>query len=948
MTPERWREVEEIYQSAMDCAPELRDAHLAETCGGDFDLRREVESLLKLNNSPVLVDEPAWQAAGELLDSDPIMAAGTQLGPYRIEGLLGAGGMGNVYRGRDTRLDREVAIKLSREEFGERFSREARAIAALNHPNICTLFDVGPNYLVMEIVEGPTLSERLKQGRMPLEEALAVARQIGDALEAAHERGIVHRDLKPGNIKIKPDDSVKVLDFGLAKRQLVDGSSPGRPEDSPTASLAATRAGVILGTAAYMSPEQARGKTVDKRADIWSFGVVLYEMLAGRQLFEGATVTDTLAAVLTKEPDWDIIPIQLRTLLRACLERDPKRRLRDIGDVWRLREVPLSEKRSAGRLMPAIAAALAVLSAIALWGWWRATRPPDRPLVRLDVDMGANVSLGSPCCGPDVIGPDVIISPDGTRLVFVSKNHLFARRLDQPQAVELPGTEGARQPFFSPDSQWVGFFAQSKLKKISTAGGGASILCEAGVFNGGGSWSEDGNIIFARDLVNAGLLRIPSDGGGPTVVTELDRARGEETHRWPEVLPGGKAVLFTAHKAPVSGFDEASIEVVSLPDRRRKTLHTGGTYGRYLPTGHLTYINRGVLFAVPFDLERLEVRGVPTRVLEPVGYSRRSGIGQIDFSRTGNAVYRAWSAGGLMRIKWLYSTSKAEPLPFEPGEYGHGVLSPDGRRLALHVSEGSSRDIWIYDLQRQTTSKLTFGEAVKGSPLWSPDGRYILYQAPGGVFWSRVDTPGESGLLSKSDKPEFAWSFTADGKHVVVQEGGGRNADLWTIPVESDAAGLHAGVREPFLRTPFAERFASFSPDGRWLAYESDESGSSQVYVMPFHHKGERRQISTGGGLWPTWSRTRPELFFSTEDGQIMVTRYQAGVDTFNSEQPRTWSERRIASPWNGRNFDVAPDGNRIVALMPVEGEEPQISRNHVIFLENFFDELRRVVPGGR
>jgi serine/threonine protein kinase/dipeptidyl aminopeptidase/acylaminoacyl peptidase len=942
MTPERWREVEEIYQSAMDCAAEVRDAHLAAVCGGDDDLRREVESLLKLNSSPVLVDGPAWQAAGELLDNDSIVATGALLGPYRIESVLGAGGMGHVYRARDTRLDRTVAIKVSREEFNERFGREARAVAALNHPNICTLHDIGPNYLVMELVEGPTLAERIKQGPIPLEEALAIARQIAEALEAAHERGIVHRDLKPGNIKIKPDGTVKVLDFGLAKRRPMEAISGANPEDSPTISMAATEAGMILGTAAYMSPEQARGKVVDKRADIWAFGVVLYEMLTAEQLFEGATVTDTLAAVLTKEPDWNLPQRQVRNLLRSCLERDPQRRLRDIGDAWRFLEQPLPESPHSRKLIPAIAAALAILSAVALWGWWHAPRPPDRPLVRLDVDLGANVSLGSP------FGADVIISPDGTRLVFVSQGRLFTRRLDQPQAIELPGTEGASQPFFAPDGQWVGFFAQSKLKKISTDGGGASVLCDAGLYPGGGHWTEDGDIIAALDTIG-GLSRIPSAGGVPTPVTELDRANGEVVHRWPQVLPGGKAVLFTAHKSHASGFDEASIEVMSLPDRRRKTLHHGGTYGRYLPTGHLIYINRRALFALPFDVDSLEIRGVPTRVLEPVGYSRRSGFGQIDCSRTGTLVYRAWSAGGLMKIQWLYSSGKTEPLPLGPGEYAHAVLSPDGRRLAMTVSDGPSREVWIYDWQRQTTSKLTFEGGGKAGPLWSPDGRYVLFQAPGGIFWNRLNAPGKPAPLIQSDSLVYPWSFTADGKQLVVQEHAGNRADLWTMQVESDGTGLHGGTREPFLQTPFAERFAAFSPDGRWLAYESNESGASQVYVMPFHHKGDRRQISSSsGGLWATWSHTKPELYFSTEDGRIMVAPYNVAGDTFTSEQPRVWSEVRLASPWFGRNFDLAPDGNRIVALMPAEGEEPQISRNHAIFLENFFDELRRRVPRGR
>src|SRR5215831_16865245 len=527
--------------------------------------------------------------------------------------------MGQVYRGHDPRLAREVAIKIAREEFGERFSREARAIAALNHPNICTLFDVGPNYLVMEMVVGPTLAERIKQGPIPLDEAMPIARQIGDALEAAHERGIIHRDLKPGNVKVKPDGTVKVLDFGLAKRQ---GSDPvsGDPEQSPTMSLTATRADVMLGTAAYMSPEQARGKAVDKRCDIWAFGVVLYEMLAGHRLFEGSTVTDTLAAVLTKEPDWDAVPALTRSLLRACLERDPKRRLRDIGDAWGFLEEPIAQPRSNRKITAITSAAFLVLSAVAVWGWWRpaAAPAPDRHVIRLDVDLG-DVSLGA--FGP-AIGPDVAISPDGTRLVFVARNRLFTRRLDQSQNTELAGTEGAREPFFSPDSQSVAFFADAKLKRISVEGGGTTVICDATLGPEGGFWSENGTIVAALNPIDR-IVQIPSTGGTPTTLTELDRTNGEVTHRWPQLLPGGKAVLFTAHKAHSSGFDEASIEVMTLRDRRRKTLHAGGTFGRYLPTGHLIYVNRGALFAVPFDAGGLEIRGVPVRMLEPIGYSTR-------------------------------------------------------------------------------------------------------------------------------------------------------------------------------------------------------------------------------------------------------------------------------------------------------------------------------------
>jgi hypothetical protein len=446
-------------------------------------------------------------------------------------------------------------------------------------------------------------------GLLPLDTALDYARQIADALEGAHEKNIIHRDLKPANIMITPAGVVKVLDFGLAA--VAQSSDPSNPTNSPTLTISPTRAGMILGTAAYMSPEQARGRTVDKRADIWAFGAVLYEMLTGHRLFEGETVSDTLAQVLTKEPDLTRVPMNVRRLLKKCLEKDPKKRLRDIGDAWELLGEPAATTPPRSRL-GWIAAV--VLAAIAVAGWYRATRPveqPLKPLVRLKVDLGSDVllSLGT------MLGPGVIISPDGTRLVYVSQNRLFTRRLDQPQPTELAGTEGANAPFFSPDGQWIAFFAPEHLKKVSVEGGAAVTLCDAPLSAGGGSWGEDGNIIAMLTAPAGSLSRIPSSGGVPAPVTQL--AQGESVHRWPQVLPGSKAVLFTANGSAVN-FSSANIEVMSLANHRRKTLVRGGTFGRYSPSGHLLYLSRGTLFAVPFDLDTLEIRGTPVPVLEQV------------------------------------------------------------------------------------------------------------------------------------------------------------------------------------------------------------------------------------------------------------------------------------------------------------------------------------------
>jgi hypothetical protein len=749
------------------------------------------------------------------------LSAGDRLGPYEILAPIGKGGMGEVYRARDTRLGRDVAIKVSAQQFTERFEREARAIAALNHSNICTLYDVGPNYLVMEYIEGEA-----PKGPMPLDEALRIARQIGDALEAAHEKGIVHRDLKPANIKIKAEGVVKVLDFGLAK---VAPALAGEPDadDSATFPLTVTQPGVIMGTPAYMSPEQARGQPFDKRADIWAFGVVLYEMLTGNRPFRGANLGETLAAVIKEEPRLDEIPAQVQPLLRRCLEKDPKKRLRDIGDLDLLLDVGqahgLSESIGHGPVPQGwshiVAGALAIIALVLGLGWWRAAHPADpplKPLVRLDVDLGPGVSLGSPT------GVDAVLSPDGTRLVYVSQNRLFTQRLDQPKAAELSGTGGAYSPFFSPDGQWVGFFAQGKPKKVSLEGGAAINLCNAPA-GAGGSWGEDGNIVAALTL-NDGLSRIPSAGGAPTPVMEL--AQGEISHGWPQILPDGKAVLFTANTRQ-NAWDGANVEVMSVTDRRRKTLQRGGTYGRYFATsrgaGYLSYINNGTLFAVPFDLDTLTVRGTPSPVLEGVAYSSQSGFAQFDFSRSGTLVYRSGGAAEtkLLTVQWLDGAGKTQPLLARPGPYLTPRLSPDSQRLALTVTEGSNSDIWIYEWQRDSMTRLTFG-GFNNSPVWSPDGRYIVFEGRGGMFWTRSDGAGQPQPLTQSKNRQVPHSFAPDARRLAFFQFGGGGTDLWTLPMESGGSGLRAGKPEVFLQTPsqtrFVERHPSFSPDGRWLA----------------------------------------------------------------------------------------------------------------------------------
>jgi Tol biopolymer transport system component/predicted Ser/Thr protein kinase len=871
------------------------------------------------------------------------LSAGTRLGPYEILAPLGAGGMGEVYRARDPRMGREVAIKISAERFSDRFSREVHAVAALNHPNICHLYDVGPDYLVMELIEGPTLAERIKQGSIPLDEALRIARQIADALEAAHEKGVIHRDLKPANIKVKADGTVKVLDFGLAK--MAEPVDPGaRTENSPTLTMdAATRIGVILGTAAYMAPEQAKGKAVDKRADIWAFGVVLYEMLAGERLFQHDDLTETLAAVVMKAPDLERTPFEVRRLLKKCLEKDPKKRLRDIGDVWELLEEPVAPlsaaNQKAGRwVWPAVAVVLGVAAAAAGFEWWQATRSVEHTLVRLDVDLGPDVSLS---INRRLGGRGVIISPDGSRIVYLTSvaggRKLFTRRLDQPDATELPGTDGAGSPFFSPDGRWIGFLAEGKINKISVEGG--AVVPLTGIAGTGGStaaWGEAG-IFFSRPL--AGMIRIPADGGSPTPVTEL--ANGEFGHLLPQVLPGGKAVLFAAYPTPTA--DSAGIEAVSLDGHGRKKLLPGGASPLYVASGHLLYMNKGVLFAVPFDADRLEKRGEAVPILNDVATAGGlNEAGQFDVSQTGMLVYVKGHGGGGLSvsvIQWLDSGGKTQPLIAKPGSYSDPSLSPDGKKLAVAVLEGSNLDIEVYDLQRETWTKLTLGDGSYRDPIWSPDGNYIVFGSEGrGMFWTRSDG-GQPQSFTSGPAAQYPSSFSPDGKTLAFYESGSAPAQIWTVGLEEQGGTLKAGKPEQFLKSQFYDSRPVFSPDGRWLAYQSGGGpAEGELYVQG---QGRRETVSNHG-QHPVWSRNGHELVYQSGD-QILAVSYSVKGDKLVLDKPRVWTAKLGGAQW-----DLAPDGKRLVVATRVESAEAPKQEHEVVFLENFFDELRRRAPVGK
>jgi serine/threonine protein kinase/Tol biopolymer transport system component len=902
-----------------------------------------------------------------------MLSAGTSLGPYEILSALGAGAMGEVYRARDTKLGREVALKVLPDSFTTdpdrvaRFRREAQVLAALSHPHIGAIYGLeetnGQQFLVLELIAGETLADRIAKGPLPVDEAVAIAKQIAEALEAAHEKGITHRDLKPANIALTTDGQVKVLDFGLAKVSEAASGATFDLTNSPTLTSPAmmTGVGVILGTAAYMSPEQAKGRPADKRTDIWAFGCVLFEMLTGRRAFDGEDVSDTLANVLKSAPDWAALPATVsapvRTLLTQCLEKDRTRRMaamavarfllsdsafvlstssaarRDPAPVWR-------------RALPwGLIATLAVGSIVVLvlWPPWRSPRPVERPLVRLDVDLGSDVSLGSPQ------GTDVIISPDGSRLVFVSNGRLFTRRLDQPKAIELAGTSGAYAPFFSPDGQWVAFFATRQLKKISVEGGAAVTLCGA-VAGFGGSWSENGTIVAS--LNGSTLSRLPAAGGTPTMLTAL--AEGETALRWPQILPGGKAVLFSVRRS-FGTFDDAHIDLVSFRDGRRTTLLRGGTFGRYLATskerGVLMYVNQGTVFGVPFDLERLDVSGTPSPVLAEVGFNNVMGAAQIDASQNGTLVYRSRSGGGLVSLQWLDAAGKTERLPAKPGAYANPHVSPVGPQLALSIITAGGQDIWVYDWQRDRMSRLTFGGGTFVVPLWYPDGQFIAFTGAGsgGMFWTRADGAGKPQLLMQSKNLQIPGSFSPDGKRLAFADisslAGLSQGDIWTVPVENDGTSLKTGKPEVFLQTPANEIFPAFSPDGRWIAYQSNESATDEIYVRAFPDRGGKSPVSNGGGLRPVWSRNGRELFYRTADQHIMVVAYTVKGGVFVADKPRLWTEKRLADT-PVQNFDIAPDGKRFLALMPASAPDEQQAQNHVVFLLNFADDVRRRVGG--
>ena len=882
-----------------------------------------------------------------------MLTSGTKLGVYEVTGAIGAGGMGEVYRARDTRLGREVALKVLPEAFAgdaermARFRREAQLLASLNHPNIAAIYgfeDSGATHaLAMELVAGPTLAERIKLGAIPVDEALPIAKQICEALEYAHEHGVIHRDLKPANIKIAQNDAVKILDFGLAKA-LEGDSAAVDISSSPTISRMATQAGIILGTAAYMSPEQAKGKSVDRRTDIWAFGCVLYEMLTAKKAFSGETVTDTLAAVIRAEPDWTALPantpVHVRVLLQRCLQKDAKQRLRDIGDARIALEEVLSgaareQMAAAGRSLPvrwqllpwAVAVFCALLSAgLAAYLYFGARAGSVTGNVTLQVALPDGVSIVTRDA------PSVALSPDGREIVFMgakgSAVQLYARSLDEPEAKAIAGTENGASPFFSPDGKRIGFFANGKLKEIGLEGGTAQILTDA-ANQRGGSWAPDGSIVFSPQY-SGGLMRVPESGGTPESLVETDDKKGERTYRWPNVLPNGQGVIFTiGMQNSAASYDDAEIAVYSFAAKKIRVL-THGDMAVYSPGGYLLYYRAGVLFAAPFSESRMEITGESVQLPEHVSDDPTSGATYMAVAANGVMAYLSGGTATASRtIAITNRKGESHTLALPPRGYSVPRFSPDGKRLAMIVSDVTNfasngrGDVWIYDFASGSMSRLTF-DGTDDYETWSPDGSKIFFDSSrgsgGGLFAKRVDgTGGEVAVLPNEGSSYFnPDSVSPDGKVIVLTQPGGVLGDLWMAELGDKP------VPKP-LKTNAGG--AQFSPDGKYIAYSSYQAGTYQAFVDTFPIGGGEWQVSLDNAAYPRWSRGGRELVYYTVLQNSILSVDVELKPTFHAGPPHVLFSLSPAefSPIQTNpsvNYDVSADGERFVFLQASNGGE--------------------------
>ena len=880
------------------------------------------------------------------------LSSGTRIGPYEVSAPIGAGGMGEVYRARDSRLNRDVAIKTLPASVADdanrlaRFQREAQLLASLSHPNIAAVYGLedssGVRALVMELVEGPTLAERIAAGPIPLEEAMGIARQIGEALEAAHDKGVIHRDLKPANIKLTPEGKVKVLDFGLAKAFDAEVAS-GNPVNSPTLTMDATRAGVILGTAGYMAPEQARGKAVDKRADIWAFGVVLFEMLTGKTTFDGETVSDTLAAVLRADIEWRQLPAdtppKVRRLLQRCLERDPKKRLRDIGDAWFELDAP-EETVQPARPAPARrsglwwvpwAAAAVIGGAGVVWGLLH--RPPGEPRTTVRWTYAQKDYFGLPA-----------LSRDGTKMVYNEVKSgaldLALRMMDQIDGKPIPGSDGMFFPQFSPDGQWILAFVGTtdiKIRKIPVSGGTPITLADAPA-PFGATWGDDDTVIFSG---GKGLMRLSGAGGTPQTLTTPDEKKGEVMHRAPHFLPGSRSVAFT-----IATGSSNQIAVLDLKKPPYRVVVNNGSDGRYVPSGHLVYLRGGTLFAAPFDPGSLTVTGAEAPVVEGVASNGPGGsFAEFAFSDPGLMVYMQGSGqGGKTTMGWVDRQGQIQTLS-DADLWGTGRLSPDARRVAnqIHTANGKANagDIWTWEVERRTRTRLTF-EGDNADPIWTPDGKRITFGArvgdKVGLYWVPADGSARPELLGATEAFPAPSSWSPDGKSLLFsQASGGKTDRIWVLPVAAGVAG-----KPTLLHNAAAyEKDGELSPDGRWVAYVSSETGQSEIYVHPFPGPGGKIRVSTQGGLSVRWSRNGKELFYmgSGTEGNLYAVDVQPGPE-LHLGLPRVLVKATFGTTW-----DPAPDGKKFLIEQSVALEQ---AGRRLVGVSDWFAELTRRVPGKR
>jgi Tol biopolymer transport system component len=845
------------------------------------------------------------------------LAPGTRLGPYEIIAPIGAGGMGEVYRARDSKLKRDVALKVLPEVFATdrermaRFQREAEILASLNHPNIAHIYGVEDCALIMELVEGES-----PKGAMPFEDAWKVALQIADALEYAHDRGIVHRDLKPANVKVSPEGVVKLLDFGLAKAfsgQDPEAQPEARVTDSPTLTLGVTVAGVIMGTAAYMAPEQAKGKRVDKRADIWSWGVMLYELLTGERLFQGDEAADTLAQVLTKKPNLERVPAKARLLLSECLQKDPKLRLRDIGDAKRLVPEDILEPTGTGiNLWAWIVASIALLAATVVSFVHFREKLPVREVVRFQIPPPGKGDFGY---------NSIALSPDGKRLTFAAQVsggvQLWVRSLNSLDARPLAGTDNPLgPPFWSPDSRYIAFATAGKLRRVDASGGPVQTICDrGGDVLLGGAWSREGVIVFGT---SQGLVRVPEGGGVLSPLTTIDRSR-EARHYAPTFLPDGRHFLYL--RADTGNLYESGVYAGSLDSQPAQQssarLATSDSSLAYVPLpdsnlGHLLFVREGSLVAQPFDAGKLALVGDAIPIVE--GLPTRAIPFPFSVSTNGVLAYRTGSATTLHKLMWFDRDGKVVETAGEPGEYNTVSLAPDGSRVAVSRVDGGNADIWLYEFAGGRTTRLTFDPGVDWLAVWSPDGNHIVFSSSrgGGLNLYRKPSNGaenEQPLL-KSNLAKFAQDWSPDGQFLLYAQGGGSDADLWFLPLKGDAK------PQPYLRTGFYDSQGRFSPDGHFIAYTSNASGKNEVYVQPFPDSSTGKWlVSKGGGVQPRWRRDGKELFYISADSKMMAVDVTTSP-TFRAGIPKVLFSAPIwggGSVQNVTRYDVTADGKRFL-----------------------------------